>query len=357
MKKIIAFLLTMILVVSLIGCSGGNDSSTSDSTAAPAASDTSPADTSENAPDTSESKLESIIEYPTLNGGAGPLGLLYEGELLRYNMISSDDGLEDFYPVYKNPYPYGQSGPHYTVTDSDRAQMENTLRAFLPLIFDEAVADGLELKTYELEVGEGQRFETRYAEHDGIKVSTGVADVISITLDGTVLEGTDVKNDPAGNPYIKTALDRVGITEPVITEDLRFEGVYEDYRNESYYIYDKAALESADRTFAYVPYVKVTLSNSRTTVGIYNTFDIFKLESTDCPTVSYTDALEYVKVNYPHADMSTLVCRTVYDSEACIGYYVPIYYFFFENDTTVDSDFLQEVKISAVEFTPEVELH
>lgn len=289
------------------------------------------------------------------------MGLINKGLILDYNLITSDDGLEDSYPVFKDPHPSGQGGPLFTVTDEDRAQMEARLLDFIPLLFGEATASELEIKTNLHEVAEGRVFETKYVELDNINVSAGTKGM-TIRIGNEVMNSEVVKNDPASIPYIKTALDYIGITDPVIAEDLSFANTSEDYNVVDYYIYDKAALESEENTFSYAPYVEVSImdltSDPMTTVSVFNTLDLLEFESTECPTVPYTDALEYVKATYPDIDMSTLSCRTVYDYQACLGYYLPIYEFFFRNTSdTTSPEYYNDVKISAVEFTPEVILH
>lgn len=239
--------------------------------------------------------------------------------------------------------------------------MEARLLSFIPLLFGEATASELEMKTNLYEVAEGKVFETKYVELDNIKVSAGTKGT-TIRIGNELMDSEVVKNDPASIPYIKTALDYIGITDPVIAEDLSFANAYENYHNVNYYIYDKAALESEENTFSYAPYVEVSItdstSDSSTTVSIFNTLDLLEFESTECPTVPYTDALEYVKATYTDIDMSTLSCRAVYDSQACLGYYIPIYEFFFRKTSdTTSPDYYHDIKISAVEFTPEVVLH
>lgn len=350
MKKIIAFLLTVILVVSLISCSGGNENAPSEDTDSPAASDTSSVDTSENAPDTSESKLESITEFPFLNGAG--MGYIGAHELLHYNLISSNDGLEDSYPVFRDAYPVSTTGPAYDPTDEELKIAENKLRDLLCLIYGEEIASNIEIGLRQNKDYEVEEYKLPCANYENTEIVYDVSGYVCITVNGTLIDEELIKSSPASNQYIKTALDYVGIKDPLVIAGDQTMAVYD--------IYDKASLESSERKFDFIPYVRVgvysTSSSSCSAISIYNSENIFELEPTSYPTVSYTDALEYVKTEYPDIDMSTLSCRARYDNEACIGYYVPIYEFIFK-DNNVSDDYYHDVKISAVEFTPEVELH
>ncbi len=339
MKKIIAFLLTVILVVSLIGCSGGNNNSTSDSTDAPAASDT-----SENAPDTSESKLESITEFPSLNGAG--MGYIGKHELLNYNLISSNDGLEDSYPVFRDAYPVSTTGPSYDPTDVELKAAESKLRDLLCLIYGDEIASNIEIGLRQKKDYETEEYKLPCANYENTEIVYDVSGYVCITVNDTLIDEELIKSSPASNQYIKTALDYVGIKDPLVIAGDQTMAVYD--------IYDKASLESSERKFDFIPYVRVgvysTTSGSCSAISIYNSENIFELEPTSYPTVSYTDALEYVKAEYPDMDISTLSCRARYDNEACLGYYVPIYEFIFK-DSNVSDDYYHDVKVSAVDLT------
>ncbi len=135
MKRLLAALLSLVLLFSLASCVGkGTEKENAD-----APSDTSIDDKTNDTPvnNPADTPVEDfdIQIVPQLSAfgdseitGRAPIGT---------GMVNASEPLPEMFPVYVNPYPYGQEGPVYEITDELKAANADKLARFLEVLYED----------------------------------------------------------------------------------------------------------------------------------------------------------------------------------------------------------------------------
>ncbi len=356
MKRHVNLTLSIALAILLAGCSAvGENSSTAPAATSKAPneslsvsdeqSDTQAPESTSAAPLEIPERLSGLVLLPGSNGSE----MFYtETQLPRYHRVTGSVTLESEYAVYTDPYPIGQGGALYDVNEEDLPRMEKELREALVYFFGDDTASSLEIADDRYSSAEGTAY-SKSASHNGIKVSVNPYSCIGVSAYNRSFDVSELIESPASISIVRDAMDCCGITEPFVVETAQGLSIYE-----------RADCES-DTPFAYCKHIDIIQYTAGIdTPNVYITIcrtSLSDYSSSSCRTVSYNDAYEFFKLMHPNADLSSVVCVTTYDKNAYIGYYTPIYDFYFKEPERTLHDLYCRVRIPAVEFTPDIILH
>ncbi|MBP3413231.1 MAG: hypothetical protein J6K89_08220 [Oscillospiraceae bacterium] len=260
------------------------------------------------------------MELPKLPTAGGENYILKQISFRELYTLQAAEG--DIYPIFADPYPMGQEGPLFPITEDYLAMAQGNLQHFLTLLLGQGAYRG----AYEPNVSH----ELRY-EGEGLSLTAGHSSV-NVTSGLYVLPPTVTPEELDSNPLIRAALSYCGIEAPVVSEEIEY-----DIHGAPYaYVY--TLTEQTEDPFTAVVHDHYTYVSIRSYAeGEQELLSVTAVHSqapvevgvTSLATVEEIEA--YLQEAYPHLYERDHVIELFYSSAVMVGYTVPCYLVIFEN--------------------------
>ena len=237
-------------------------------------------------------------------------------------------------PVFVNPYPSGEGGPIYNVTDQMLAAMEQELIAFLELLYGEYDAEAYPFHYEEITndayiLREENREETFvnkfvWVEKDGLRINThtggmnlylesGRKDVVRLLPDGDLRQ----------SPLLAAALDYMGIDDPQVEYSVEYNllnGEPWEYCNYLWQKADDSLQDTMNRLLNDICVLYFTDSDS-----IFISFGKtdYPEINVELPAVSLDQAVEMAAEIIPDLERADIKVRLDYNTHIRERYLIP----------------------------------
>ena len=290
------------------------------------------------------------------NGGEGETGKLYYSYHLdsipSEIFVDGDTELSAMLPVYTYRYGYGQGGPLYINNEDLVAEIEDKLRDFVAVLYDEKVASEAEVTT----VDYADYFDYSDLPYS-LRINTSLGEIsarsdqIAITLSETIDEHSIAEGLEA-NDIFSACFEYMNFSSPKM--------VVESKDNRNYYTVYNMEIEGSvfdsSSSLQYISFISNKDGRIRT---IHMTGIQFTEKYGEYQTISYDTALGMVKEEYPEIDPDKVsavrIWKYGFDQDPLgteskgMGYYFPCYRFYIQ-DPTGDSEGVDMVDVSMTTF-------
>ncbi len=312
MKMVLLSLLVFGMVLTLFGCARENASiGGTEQTEALTAMPTPAPQTAPDEP--TEAAEDEVLAALPRYGGAGDYDLTVlddkSAKAVGQDYVAGSD-----YPIFVDPYPVGQGGPSYEITQEIIARQETSLEEYLTLLYGTgdygfSQADDSLQRT----VFEDSDISVR-ADANGLTVSSSAYPV------GQALTA-ETLND---NPLLRAALDYLDIESPRLLQSFSY-GYDGQLLGYSYQIFETEAESLADacsRSFSSIR-VNVFVGVDDVIIKILNVTPS-RTEQT-VRAVSEEDLDTYISAQFPDFPPEDYRVEVYYDKNVQPGFYVPCY--------------------------------
>lgn len=240
-------------------------------------------------------------------------------------LVDESTVLPDRVPVYRDPCPVDHGEPEYEFTDEVKEIRRGNLTDFLDILYgnhEEREFDIAEEGSRYLVSYQADRLEAWGREY-GIHVYTKEYGVREDAENGNLLN----------NELILAALEYTGIRQPQVRRNQEYKGNGKAQGGSIYIITEQS--EDLLESMRSVRFKSISVGldtqgkKNRDTVRVV----IEKNEPEEmetCETVSYEQALQYVREKYADKNVSAIRAEACYERKAAKGYFVPCYKFYVE---------------------------
>lgn len=328
MKKVLAMVLSFLIVIALSACGNtGMGYETKNNETADAGSgsqQTGNNDTVNTGIGTLQMDnnatvdIEIVSQFSTQGGGVHEVYSLSD-----VGFVDSLTALGEKFPVYVNPYAYGQEGPLFEVTDALKDTMTDNLTRYLGCLYADFDSQNAVFTS------DADRPYDVYYTKDGINVHSYANRIAISSSDYAHVK--DVSDTALlDHTLVKAAVSYLGLIDPVVSTTV----VYAKDGTEYQWIYkitDKASdtmQHIHNINFAYLT-VKQFASSDNISISIQNPIELTK--HADDPVLSYSFVLAELAKLYPNMDTKDVKAEIYYSTSVEPGYFVPCYRIYMKN--------------------------
>ena len=328
MKKVLAMVLSFLIVIALSACGNtGMGYETKNNETADAGSGSQQTDNNGTGDieigtlqmdNNATVDIEIVSQFSTQGGGVNEVYSLSD-----VGFVDSLTALGEKFPVYVNPYAYGQEGPLFEVTDALKDTMTDNLTRYLGCLYADFDSQNAVFTS-----DADRPYDVYYTKDETIVHSYGAS--IKISSSDYALANNASDTEILNHTLVKTAMSYLGLTDPVIstTVEYKLDGT-ESCR--TYRITDKAsdpAQQIHNINFACIT-VQKYVSLDSVLVTVKNPVELTK--HADVPVLSYSFVLAELAKLYPNMDTKDVKAEIYYSTSVEPGYFVPCYRIYMKN--------------------------
>lgn len=320
MKKIGLFLILVSVIACLFSCHStvNSDIDNANKSTDPGIEDTNAVQ------DQGDNNVFTIIQRYGNHGGVSSVEFISAPEVA---FVTDQNEWDKSLPIYYDKFPSNQLGPMYEITDEIVGSMQNNLKEYLSILYEEDIrSDELKIPSY-LE-------DKVYYKRDNTEFYSGMK-FISVLTPKASIEGEISVNTTQTNELLKAAIEYLGIKCPQMKMTVQYDTNDSPY-SRSYVFFEETTNASEylyNTTFCYVEIINNIDTDNY--LILINKIDSPEVCS-NIDTVTYTEALDFLAENQNDVDITDVKVVAYYSETVSPGYYVPCYRFYL-NKTSNDS--------------------
>ena len=232
--------------------------------------------------------------------------------------VDSLTALGETFPVYVDPYPTGEEGPLYEITDALKDTLANNLTRYLGCLYEDFDSQNAEFSS------DSDRPYDVYYTKDATTVRS-YGNSINISSSDYALANNASDTEILNHRLVKAAMSYLGLTDPVVstTVEYKLDGTES---SRTYRITNKAS--DTMRQIHNINFACITVQNRLDSVLVTVKNPIELTKHADAPVLSYSFVLAELAKLYPNMDTKDVKAEIYYSRSAKTGYYVPCYRFY-----------------------------